>query len=388
MSDPRAGFSLAVVAVALGVAIPSTTARAQSRPTSIDSLRTEVRRLDSVASAQGRIVDSIRRALVRSVPPVTVRSGPLHVRTEARLEPRVRSAVDSVAALVAREGGEELAARVGAHVAVIRQDSARAVFGMLRVVTLLPDTTRRSVPRARRPILASAPGRQIEHGLVGMVEQFAAQGVDSTLAAWLMAGRIPLRPVSADDLADAYTELATTQSAALRRCRSGENAACLDVLGIDSMPGSRLSRWYAPEDYRALLRTVVPPREDSAGVAAWVRCRESRDDRACADAATALPNDRVPVPLTATARAILLREALNAGGPGAYGRLVTASGPVRARLEHAAGRPADVIVSRWRDRIEQARPDRMSVRPGLAIASLGWSGALLGLTLMRRRPWV
>ena len=388
MSDPRGVLALASFAITLGVATPAASAGAQSRRTNLDSLRAEVRRLDSLSSEQGRIVDSIRKSLVRTVPPVRIRTGALDVRTETTLEARVRMAVDSVAALVEREGGPQLASRVATHVPVIRSDSSRAFLGMLRVITVVPDTTRRVMPRARHPILASASAEQIENGLTGLVEQFAAQGVDSTLAAWLMTGRIPLRPVSAEALADAYAELATTQSAAVRRCRSGDNAACLDVLGIDSLPGSRLARWYAPEDYRALLQHVVPPREDSAGVAAWVRCRERRDDRACAVAAAALPNDRVPVPLTATARAILLREALDAGGPGAYGRLVTSSGPVRARIEHAGGRPAEVVVSRWRERIEQMRPDRMSVRPGLAVASLGWSGVLLGLTLMRRRPWV
>ena len=379
-------LNTALIAVA-GVSI-SSTATAQARPANIDSLRREVRRLDSLASVQGLVVDSVRRSLVRSVPPVSVRSGPLEVRTVPELEARVRTAVDSVARFVHREGGPVLASRVAAHVPVIRPDSARAMFGMLRVITLVPDTTRRSQPSSRRPTFASASARQIESDLAGLVERFAVKGVDSSLAAWLMTDRIPLRPMSADELGDAYTELATTESAAIRRCRSGENAACLDILGLDSLAGSRLERWYAPEDYRALLRTVAPPREDSAGAAAWVRCRARRDDEACRTVATAVPNARVPVPVTGLARAILIREVLETGGPGAYGRLVGASGPIRSRLEHAAGQPIDAIVLRWRERIEHARPDRMAVPPGLAIASLGWTGALLGLTLIRRRPWV
>jgi hypothetical protein len=386
MSELRTVFAVGALATTLAGAVPAL-ATAQSRSVNIDSLRTEVRRLDSLASEQGRVVDSLRKSLVRSVPPVTVRNGSLEVRTVSALESRVRVAVDSVSALIDREGGPELASRVATRTPVIRPDSTRAVLGMLRVISLSPDTTRQSTPRARRPVMASAGAGQIANELTGLIEQFAAQHVDSSFAAWLMAGRVPLRPASADELGDAYTELATTQSAAIRRCRSGENAACLDVLGIDSLPGSRLARWYSPADYRALLRTVIPPREDSAGVAAWVRCRDRHDDDACVRAATALPNRRIPVPLTGTARAILLREALHAGGPGAYGRLVGTSGPMRARLEHAAGRSADVIVARWRDRIEDARPDRMSVGPGLVLASLGWSGALLGLTLIRRRPW-
>lgn len=390
MSDLRAVLVLGMGVATIGTSMPAT-ARAQSRhgsPVSIDSLRGEVRRLDSLASEQGRVVDSIRRALVRAMPPVMLRRGPLEVRTVAQLEARVRVAVDSVASLIDREGGPPLATRVAAHVPVIRPDSSPALFGMLRVITIVPDTARRSAPRSRHGLLASASSRQIAHDLAGLVEQFAAQQVDSSLGAWLMVGRIPLRPTSPDELGDAYTELATTESVAIRRCRSGENAACLDVLGIDSLPGSRLVRWYAPEDYRALLRNVIPPRDDSAGVAAWVRCREQRDQTACVAVATALPNNRIPVPLTGMTRALLLREALDAGGAGAYGRLVGTAGPLRPRLEHAAGKPAEVIVARWRERIEAARPDRMSVRPGLAIASLGWSGALLGLTLIRRRPWV
>ena len=383
MSDRHLVLALTL---ALGVAAPWPPSEAQSRPMNVDSLRVQARLLDSVAIERSRVVDSMRKAIVRSAPPVAIRRGALDVRTVASLEARVAEAVDTVAALIGREGGPPLAARVSAHVPVIRPDSARAVFGMLRVVTLVPDTTPRSAPRARRLIMASASSRQLADELTGLVEQFAAQDMDSSLAAWLMVGRIPLRPVNGEELGDVYTELATTPSAAIRRCRSGENAACFDVLGLDSLPGSRLLRWYSPEDYRALLRTVAPPREDSAGVAAWVRCRERHDDSACITVATALPNDRIPLPLPGTARAILVREALDAGGPGAYGRLVGASGSVRARLEHAAGQSADRIVARWRRRIEDARPDRMSVRPGLIVASLGWTGALLGLTLLRRRP--
>lgn len=382
MFDPR---SVSALFLAVGLAVPLATVSAQPQPPNLDSLRSEVRRLDSVASVQARVVDLVRRTLVRSVPPVEVRRGALDVRTVADLEPRVRVAVDSVALLIDRVGGPHLASRVASHVPVIRPDSTRALLGTLRVITLSPDTTRRTAPRVRSSALASSTARQLENDLARMVERFAVEGVDSSLAAWIMTGHIPLRAMSSDELADAYTELATTQWSVIRRCRSGENAACLDALGIDSLPGSRLVRWYAPQDYRALLSIVVPPRDDSAGVARWVRCREQRDDDACRAVATALPNDRIPLPLGGRARAILLREVLSAGGAGAYGRLVTASGPIRARLERAAEQPIDVIVSRWRERIEHARPDRMSVPPALALSSLGWSGALLGLTLIRRR---
>jgi hypothetical protein len=46
--------------------------------------------------------------------------------------------------------------------------------------------------------------------------------------------------------------------------------------------------------------------------------------------------------------------------------------------------PLDTVVARWRARIGESRPERMRLRPGLVIASLGWTGALLGLALIRR----
>jgi len=379
-----------VLAMAAMVAVSGGRMDAQARPVvmpNADSLLSRVRALDSATAVRSQLVDSMRRAIVRRTPPVAIGRGSLSVRTVAALERRVRVAVDSAARLVERDGGPQLALRVGSHVPTLVTDSARAIFGMRRVITLSPDTARRSTAIARRPMPAAATAGQIADALIGMIEQVALEGTDSTLRAWLMVGRVPLRPATTSDLGDVYLELATTPSAGLRRCRSGDAAACLDVLGIDSLPGMRLSRWYAPEDYRALLRLVTPPREDSAAVAAWVRCREHRDQPACVSVAAALQNDLIPMPLSANARAIVLREVLEAGGPGAYGRLVTASGPIRSRLERASGESIEATVTRWGERIGRARPDQMRLQPGLVIASLGWSGLLVGCTLIRRRPW-
>src|SRR5688572_30713853 len=178
MSDARMVLG---VAIALGLTGTSALAKAQSPLMNVDSLRAQVRLLDSVATERSRILDSMRRAIVRSAPPVAVRRGALEVRTVASLEARVSEAVDSVAALIDREGGPPLAARVSAHVPVVRPDSARALFGMLHIVTILPDTTRRSAPRSRRPIMASAGARQLADDLTGVIEHFAAKDVDSSL---------------------------------------------------------------------------------------------------------------------------------------------------------------------------------------------------------------
>jgi hypothetical protein len=385
MSRPARSV-VAAMAITASIIGP-TTLHAQASPR-LDSLLRHVQSLDSSLIVQGRVVDSVRRSLVSSVPSVDVHYGALRVRTTRELEKRVGPAVQSVATLIERQGGPPLASRVASHVPMITRDSAPSIFGPEPLLAFASDTLRRWSSTTQRPVSRFATTHEIADALTGMVEQFALQGADSALAAWIMVGRLPLRPTSASESADAYIEMVTVESIALRRCQSGDTDSCLDVLGIDSLPGSRLTRWYAPADYRSMLRAVAPPREDSVAVAAWIRCRQNRDQSACAIAAAALPNDRVPLPLSATARLMFLREALAAGGTGAYGRLVDGGGSVRVRLTRAAAEPLDRTAARWRSRLAQSRPDRMQVPAGLVLASLGWTGALLGVALIRRGSWV
>lgn len=379
------GAILLVLSASAGV---GRSARAQGRAAvASDSLLRRIRALDSVMNAHSRSLDSMRRLLVRPVPPVEVRRGALRIRTDATLAPRVRVAVDSVAALIERRRSTTLAARVGGHVLMVARDSVRSMFGMQPIITVSADTVSRwSVLRTQTAANPSA--EQLTATLTKTIEQMAMHGADSALTAWVMVGRVPLRPATADEGADAYIELATTESVALRRCRARDMASCLDVLGIDSLPGRRLDRWYAPEDYRATLRTAVPPREDSAAVAAWIRCRDAHDETGCRAAAVALPDGRVPLPLSPSARYAFLREVLDAGGSGAYDRLLVSSGSLRSRLTAAAGEPLDATVARWLDRVESSRPERMRLSPGLIVASLGWTGAILALALIRRTSWV
>jgi len=371
----------------VALAIAPATATAQSASRDADSLLQRVRALDSALIARSHSVDSIRHTLVSPIPPVDVREGPIHVRTDATLAPRVRSAVSSVVEMIDRRGGTWVAAGASAHVAMITRDSMRSIVGMLPTIAIDADTARRWSMIPQRQVRAPASAAAIANGLGAIVEQRAMQGVDSALAAWIMVGRVPLRPASDAEAADAYVEYATTESAVVRRCRARDIAACLDALGVDSSAGSRLDRWYTPTDYRALVRVAAPAREDSAAVASWIRCRRNGDEASCAIAARALPNARVPLPLSASVRFGFLREVLDAGGDGAFDRLVASSGSVRDRLTAAAGEPLDRTVVRWLDRLESSRPQRMPIPATLLVASLGWSGAILGLTLIRRTSW-
>ena len=376
---------LAVLAIALAACPQSMSGQLASREA--DSLLQTVRGLDSVLLVRTRSVDSIRRTLVRQLPPVDIREGPIHVRTDSTLAPRVRSAVSSVVEMVDQRGGSLVASRSSAHVATITRDSTRSIVGMLPVIAINADTTSRWSMIDRRHVRASASGAAIANELAAIVEQRAMQGVDSALAAWVMVGRAPLRPASAAEEADAYVEYATTESAVLRRCRARDPFACLDALGVDSIAGSRPDRWYAAEDYRSLVRASAPLRDDSVAVAAWIRCRRNGDEASCGIAARALPNGRVPLPLSASVRFTFLREVLDAGGKGAFDRLVGSPGTVRDRLTAAAGEPLDRTALRWLDRLESSRPRRMEIPATLLAASLGWSALILGLALIRRNSW-
>jgi hypothetical protein len=270
---------------------------------------------------------------------------------------------------------------------MITRDSTRSIIGMLPTIAIDADTGTRWSMIPQREVRAPASAAAIANGLAAIVEQRAMQGVDSALAAWVMVGRAPLRPTSDVEVADAYVEYATTESAVVRRCRARDILACLDALGIDSSAGSRLDRWYTVNDYRAMVRVAAPAREDSAAVAAWINCRRNGEEASCAIAARALPNARVPLPLSASLRFGFLREVLDAGGDGAFDRLVASSGTVRERLTAAAGEPLDRTVARWLDRLESSRPQRMPIPATLLAASLGWSGVILGLALIRRTSW-
>jgi hypothetical protein len=271
-------------------------------------------------------------------------------------------------------------------VLLVTPDSVQSVFWTRRIVTLLADTARRWTVGRAQTAADPTPG-QIADGFTTLVEQIAMEGADSALSAWVMVGRAPLRDATPTEAADEYIQMVTAQAAVVRRCRSLDVASCLDALGIDSLPGSRLDRWYAAEDYRSALRVAAPPREDSAAVDAWIRCRDHGDQASCRTAAVALPNDRVPMPLPASVRQAFLREVFDAGGAGAYDRLLAGTGTLRSRLTIAAGEPLDATIARWLERVERSRPERMRPPAGLILASLGWSAAFVALALIRRTSW-
>src|SRR5690242_17984099 len=124
MSRPRRIVTALICAALAALALRPVHAQVAASRT--DSLLRAVQALDSSLVARSRVVDSMRRALVRPVPPIDVQRGVLHVRTVAELQPRVQTAVDSVSALIQRTGSPALESRVSAHTPMIVRDSARS----------------------------------------------------------------------------------------------------------------------------------------------------------------------------------------------------------------------------------------------------------------------
>src|SRR6476620_10095426 len=101
-------LTLLVIGVAFA---PAHAVSAQAASRDADSLLRRIRALDSAAITRSRSVDSIRRMLVRPIPKVDIREGPIHVLTDPTLAPRVRSAVSSVVEMIDRRGGTLVASR-------------------------------------------------------------------------------------------------------------------------------------------------------------------------------------------------------------------------------------------------------------------------------------
>jgi hypothetical protein len=387
MSNTALSLTRVRVAALIGVMACAAHVEAQA-PERQDSLRRRIHALDSIVMVRKNAVDSVRRSLVRAVPTVSVSTGSLSVRTTPELEPRVRAAVALASKVIDDAGSSALPEKIASHIPVVVRDSTPTVMGFVPVISVASDTASRWYAAMRLTASVTSPAPHIADRLSIFIEKYALQGVDSSLAAWVMMQRLPLRPTAEEFAADVYVEVAANESVTARQCRAGATAACLDVFGLDSSDGSRLSRWYSAEDYRSLLRRVAPPRDDSVAATAWLRCREDHDQDACVVAAHALPNSSIPFPFSGPARFTLLREAFEIGGAGAYDRLIAPNVSVRARIEAAAGKPIDVVIQRWLARVEQSRPNPMKIRVGATIASLGWCGLFLAVAITRRRSCV
>lgn len=192
-----------------------------------------------------------------------------------------------------------------------------------------------------------------------------------------------------------YRELATTPSRANRACLRGDTHACAAALSAlaDRPP---LTEWYTPEEAGALALQLHDRwmqqswyRRDLQTQAGGLRCGEGASAgryEACYAYLDEMGN-RVPPPLTATARQTLAWVALERGGQGAWDRLTAdpSRTPMEA-LEAASGLTADGLVSEWRDWIMEERPVVYAELPGTVAVAVAWF-LIFGLLAMRSTRW-
>lgn len=336
----------------------------------VEAARREARRADSLRT------DSLKRA--RQIPLDTVQVGPLRIVTvpeQTELAREVFSEIWEVYQPLVM-GSEDL---LHGHLFLFR-------YGWRFGETYLEGDHVHNVEMSRRfgmDRLRAKVRNALGHALVQSLPPDA-----SSLRDWV--GMTPLTPPL--DWSWIYRELASTPALAARRCYQGDVGWCLEALGI-SMGNGGWEEWYTPEERRLLVERRFESRTRLAGfdVPGLTReallvhgCLELRVDRACLEILEAWPGK---IPLSVSARASLVAEALRQGGEGAFSRLIgSPDTALVARLTWAASLPADTLAVRWRDTVLSSRP---RVHAGLLLSPLPlilWVLLLLFFA-SRSTPW-
>ena len=369
MSEGRAGPSrgLCALATAALVAVPSAPGRGQTPA----ELRQRIARLtvsfDAAELAAAR-ADSLIRA---RVPFDTVRSGAFRILVGRSMVPLVTVAADSAWRVLERTFGRAAGA-VAAQPLVIQ------VQGQVNVPASGDWRTSLS-------FLRQVQAGDIARSLVANGAQTIGERQDSALSAWLLASFIPTANGS-DRFYSIYLELVTSPWSTAHSCYLGDLAACRAALGVTGRADPILG-WYDALDRRRMVREFEYPFwKRSAGVL-YDRCAQGGPDASCEAALRAIPPIGITTPLSTAARISLLEAALDAGGPGAYERLLAAPRrPIESRLAAAAAVPGDSLFALWRARVLAARPKTVGLGGRSAWAAVLW-GTVLGMLALRSTRW-
>lgn len=321
--------------------------RAQDSAAMLRGMQT---RLDSLRQVAAR-ADSVR---FRYFATDTVQVGELRIATSAALRPYVEEA--------AAEAWDTLAAVYGTAV------TAAGAFPVMQFGS--PETV---PPR-------SMDRRELARGLAGPLHQVIWRRQDSRINDWLRGG-FPTGLVTEEELVIIGSQLVRIPARSNRACLEGDASACAISLGL-RLGADTLAEWYATDAWPGLAARIE---WQISGRSAWLRdrCAEARDLEACR--AILSPKLMRP-PVGGYGRHALVSLALEAGGAGAFGRLMADSGAtIEQRLEAAAGVPVDTLLSRWSHVVSAALPG--SPTPGVDILmALSWSTAVL-LLAVRGSRW-
>ncbi len=152
-----------------------------------------------------------------------------------------------------------------------------------------------------------------------------------------------------------YREFATMPVQAARSCLKEDPAACWAVLGLDLGPNPERV-WYTPAERQAMVVRLAHlfhrREEDLQG-----QCTDLGSIEACDELIESLPRFYWE-PSSQRAKSIMLSVALEAGGTGAWARLLGTSAETPGDvLRHVSGLSTGELSTRWRDLILTSRPN-------------------------------
>jgi hypothetical protein len=191
-------------------------------------------------------------------------------------------------------------------------------------------------------------------------------------------------PLGPRTLTSTYRIVAMTESQASRSCLAGEAGSCATAMGLGGKTGlEQIEAWYSPEERRSLVagRNTLRSRTINRDA---TRCVEEDQLPVCDRILVETRRDLTP--FAAPVRETFVAFALEAGGEGAWDRLVEDPDmDVVEAIEYASLLPLEEVVSGWRERLVASRPDtyeKLFPKSGLALL---WSFFFAALALRSTR---
>jgi hypothetical protein len=209
-----------------------------------------------------------------------------------------------------------------------------------------------------------------------------ASTLDPQFAKWMDAP-LPLDPRlrGVTDWGLVRLDVVSSLSPLGKACVVGDMKSCRIFLGLD-LVADPLRVWY---DTAGRRRLVVKEHDNAryASRAATDRC-EAGDDAACMSVLELMGMGDQP-PANAYVRQSMILYALNRGGDGAAGRLVSTSGSVSAALSAAANRPVDDLLAEWQKNVTHHGGSSTNLPFSIALGSIVWIAVCTFLALRSPR---
>ena len=309
-----------------------------------------LRRMEAQLDSMQRVVELRDSMNKRASSSDTVVAGGLRIATSPKF-----LALATAAAEAARRG---LEARFGA-----------AVTARVRIPVI-------QFGGAHSPVSPRADTSVVARGFERMATDAIWRQQGTLFTGWLR-GSVPGTESTPSDWSLLAEELQQTPARPNRACFEGAPAACAIALGLRLGPDT-LAEWYAPDTWPRLAKLVwdSPPGRDRM---ARQRCIDSGDETACR---IILTPSRILLPVSVGGRRRLIQQALEAGGAGAFERLI-APGDRRLddRLSDAAGLPIDTLLARWSAAVRAEAPHGPARPAWELLLGLAWSAVLLAAVL-------